>query len=82
MKFPYRNIAFFLGAVWVTIFPPQAMAAYLDPGTGSLIVQSVIAALAAVGFAIRLYWGKIRGLFKRSEPNVDSPAEPPSGDAG
>ena len=81
MKFPYRNLAFFLVAIWVVILPPQAMAAYLDPGTGSLIIQSVIAALAAVGFAIRLYWGKIRGWFKRSETRVDSPAEPPSGDA-
>jgi hypothetical protein len=50
-------------AVWVTVFPSQAFA-YLDPGTGSLIVQSVIAALAAAGFALRLYWNKVRGWFK------------------
>lgn len=81
MKFPNRNAAFFLVVVWVTIFPPQALAAYLDPGTGSLVIQSVIAALAAAGFALRHYWGRIRGLFKRSEAHVDSPAEPPSGDA-
>jgi hypothetical protein len=81
LKFPHRNTAFFLVVVWVTIFPPQALAAYLDPGTGSLIIQSVIAALAAAGFALRLYWGKIRGWFKRSETSVDSPVEPPSGDA-
>jgi hypothetical protein len=37
---------------------------YLDPGTGSLIVQSVIAALAAVGFALRVYWSKVRAWLK------------------
>jgi hypothetical protein len=81
LKFLNRNAAFFLVVVWVMILPPQARAAYLDPGTGSLVIQSVIAALAAAGFAIRLYWGKIRGWFKRSETHVDSPANPPSGDA-
>jgi hypothetical protein len=55
--------ASFIVAVWVTIFPSQAFG-YLDPGTGSLIVQSVIAALAAAGFALRLYWSKVRAWFK------------------
>jgi hypothetical protein len=50
-------------AVWVTVFPSQAFA-YLDPGTGSLIVQSVIAALAAAGFALRLYWSKVQVWLK------------------
>jgi len=80
LKFPHRNIAVFLVVVWVTILPPQALAAYLDPGTGSLVIQSVIAALAAAGFALRLYWRRIRVWFKRSEAHVDSPAEPPPGD--
>lgn len=65
MKIAHRNTAFFLVVVWVTIFPSQARAAYLDPGTGSLVVQSVIAALAAAGFTIRLYWRRIRVWFKR-----------------
>jgi hypothetical protein len=50
--------------IWVTVFPPKAFA-YLDPGTGSLVVQSVIAAVAAVGVTLRLYWGRIRAWFKR-----------------
>lgn len=54
----------FLVIVWVTIFPSEAFA-YLDPGTGSLVVQSVIAALAAVGYGLRLYWGRIRVWLKR-----------------
>jgi hypothetical protein len=63
---------------WVVLFPPRAMA-YLDPGTGSLVVQSLIAALAAVGFGVRLYWSRIRQLFGRSnntsEPKAESHTE-------
>ena len=34
--------------------------AYLDPGSGSLIIQSVIGALAAIGVTMKLYWHKIK----------------------
>jgi len=34
--------------------------AYLDPGTGSFIVQALVAALAGVAVTGRLYWTKIK----------------------
>jgi O-antigen/teichoic acid export membrane protein len=37
--------------------------AYLDPGTGSLVFQTVVAALAAIAYGFRSYWGRIRTLF-------------------
>jgi hypothetical protein len=37
--------------------------AYLDPGSGSFILQLVIAALLGLGVAIRASWGKIQGWF-------------------
>ena len=40
--------------------------AYVDPGTGSYVIQLVIAALAGIAFAIKIYWGRIKGLFSRS----------------
>jgi len=36
---------------------------YLDPGSGSFILQIAIAALLALGVALRASWGKIKGLF-------------------
>jgi hypothetical protein len=77
MKTSIRAHVFLVVLAWVTIFPTEAMA-YLDPGTGSLIIQSVIAALAAVGFGMRVYWSRIRGWFTRSEqpkPPHDGPPE-------
>jgi hypothetical protein len=42
---------------------------YLDPGSGSFIIQILIAALLGVGVAVRASWSRIKGLFgkKRSE---------------
>ena len=37
--------------------------AYIDPGTGSLIIQSIIGAIAAVGITLKLYWHKLKVLF-------------------
>lgn len=36
---------------------------YLDPGSGSFLIQLLIAALLGVGIALRASWGKIKGLF-------------------
>jgi hypothetical protein len=60
--------------VWTLILAPQAFA-YLDPGTGSLIVQSIVAALAAAGFAVRLYWRRIQSWFTRSTNRSDSASD-------
>ena len=51
------------------LFPIDALA-YLDPATGSVIIQAVIAALAAVGYAIKIYWYKILGLFARNKKGL------------
>jgi len=36
---------------------------YLDPGSGSFLVQLLIAALLGIGVAVRASWGKIKGWF-------------------
>jgi hypothetical protein len=37
--------------------------AYIDPGTGSFLVQGIIAAVIGVGVAGKLYWAKIKSIF-------------------
>lgn len=78
MSFRAKAKILFVILAWMTIFPSEAFA-YLDPGTGSLIVQSVIAAIAAAGFTLRLYWGRVRSLFKRSRKLEVSPSKRPPG---
>jgi len=40
--------------------------AYLDPASGSMILQVVVAAVAAVLITIKAFWHKIRGMFGSS----------------
>ena len=46
---------------------------YLDPGSGSILLQTLIAAFLGLAFLIRLSWKKIKLFFTRSK----SPSEAP-----
>jgi hypothetical protein len=59
------QILFCLSVGW----PAQEAYAYLDPGTGSLILQSLFAAVAALGAVLSLFWGRLRGLFSKGREN-------------
>ena len=53
-------------AVLLSLFylvSPQRAYAYLDPGTGSYILQLAIALLLGGSFAIKIYWRKIKTYF-------------------
>lgn len=58
---------FLLVPILLLVAMPQAHA-YLDPGTGSMILQGVIAAVAVVGLTLKTYWYKIRGFFGKDAP--------------
>jgi hypothetical protein len=40
--------------------------AYLDPGTGSMIIQAVVAGVVGVLAVGRLYWTRLKGLVRRN----------------
>jgi hypothetical protein len=52
--------------VLLLVASTQVAYAYVDPGTGSYVIQILIAALVGAAFAVRVYWNKIKGLFSRS----------------
>jgi len=47
--------------------------AYLDPGSGSFILQLVLATLLGLGFILKAYWRKIVRLFKRGSDDKQEP---------
>lgn len=53
----------------------QPHLAYLDPGTGSFIVQALIAVLAGIAVTARIYWHKIKGFFGRGAASAEAEAE-------
>ncbi len=69
---PERVVVLALGILLVPISTAQA---YIDPGSGSFLLQAVLAGLLAAGMAIRTYWRRIVGFFRR-----DSPKTKPSDD--
>jgi hypothetical protein len=55
---------------FVSIAPPAH--AYLDPGTGSMLVSAIIGVAAAVGLALKMFWYRVVGLF-RGKKSVERP---------
>lgn len=46
---------------------------YLDPGSGSVLIQLILAAILGAGLAIRIFWRRIKAFFtgKKDEPAED-----------
>jgi hypothetical protein len=54
--------------------------AYLDPGSGSFILQLLVAGILGGLVAIRMYWSKIKARFTRKpqETSTSTPEDKPS----
>lgn len=53
------------------VFSPVEALAYLDPGTGSYIVQIAIAGAVSGVFVIKIFWKRLKekldGIFRRNK---------------
>lgn len=50
--------------------------AYIDLGSGSFILQMLLASFFASLFAIKVYWQRLTGLFSRLLAKMKSPKNP------
>lgn len=66
-----KFIKFLMTSLCMIMLLSESAWAYLDPGTGSLILQSVIAGVAGALVVGRLYWEKLKVYFS----SIFSPAE-------
>jgi len=55
--------------------PVHKPLAYLDPGSGSFILQIVLAALLASLFFMRTYWRKLINKFRKPSPDDEDNIE-------
>ena len=46
--------------------------AYLDPGTGSMLVQGLIGGVAVVMSFLSIYWQKVKAFFSKEEEDTDT----------
>ncbi|HEX2412015.1 MAG TPA: hypothetical protein VHJ39_12680 [Solirubrobacteraceae bacterium] len=49
--------------------------AYLDPGTGSMLVQLLVGGVAAAGVVAKLYWDRLLRLLRirKDKPELSEP---------
>ena len=60
--------------LFCTVFSTDAYA-YIDPGSGSIILQAIIAAIAGAGTAITIYWKKVKLFFSKIFKKKDNENE-------
>lgn len=68
----YRSAALaglFAAVLAVSLGWTKPAFAYIDPGSGSMILQGILAAVAGAGVAIAGFWGKIKAFFA-GRPNA------------
>ena len=76
MKKMNRLAGFALLLVVLLLGSPQPLAAYIDPGSGSYLLQILVAGLLGASFAVKRFWGDIIAVFRRSESSDDKDSPP------
>ncbi len=61
-------------SVLMTVLMPRASHAYLDPTSGSILLQVLLGGIAGAALALRLFWHRIVGWFARGKRDHDDPA--------
>jgi len=54
--------------------------AYLDPGSGSYLLQLLIAGILGGLFIVKMQWGRIKGWFVRKPKDPEAASGEPKGD--
>lgn len=69
----YVTAAGFLALLFLAVLFPRDAHAYLDPGTGSYVLQMIIAGVLGAAFAVKMSWFRIKrfltGMFSRNDRN-------------
>lgn len=63
------------------VMPNGTAHAYLDPGSGSFIIQILIAALAGSLLTLRVFWSRIIGFFRKSDESTQETSDASSPEA-
>ncbi len=61
--------AFFFIIFFVLFVEPAY--SYLEPGTGSILVQLIMGGMAGVLMVIKLYWNRVKSFFIKTNSNLE-----------
>ncbi len=65
MKFSKKFTRPFVLAAVLLLISTRDARAYIDPGTGSFVLQLVIASLLGAAFAVKGFWKNIKTFFSK-----------------
>lgn len=65
-----RLTLFLTVMAWLVVLPPAH--AYIDPGSTSVILQAVVAGIAAIGTGMAVFWSRITSFFRRGSSSSDA----------
>ena len=57
--------------------PDQPAQAYLDPGTGAILLQMLLGGVAGALVILKLYWHRFTSFFRRGRKEPEAAAPPP-----
>ena len=52
--------------------------AYIDPASGSMLLQIILGGLAAVAVALKMWWRRLLRFLHISKPEDDEPVDEPA----
>ena len=64
MKHDYKDSIIIIG-FGLSVLSPSIAYAYIDPGTGSMMIQALLAIIATVSVSVGIFWKHIRSFFTR-----------------
>jgi len=79
-RFVSETSAYALLAVLASLLLVREAHAYLDPGTGSYILQILIAGLVGGAFMLKVFWGRIVEFFSKSSSKSEATVQEPGQD--
>ena len=66
LSLEFTPLALFLGESFIS-----KTFGYIDPGSGSLVIQMIVGALVGAGITIKIYWYKLKekifGISKKND---------------
>ncbi len=73
---PFTCTGLALLTICLLLISPAAFA-YLDPTTGSMVVSAIVGIFASIALAVKTYWYKIKGFFRRDNKQDSSTGDTP-----
>ncbi|QQZ44913.1 hypothetical protein IF690_01230 [Pseudomonas sp. SK3(2021)] len=70
-----KQYKFSVVALMCLVLLPINAFAYLDPGTGSAMLQGILGALAAIAMVLKLYWHRLLRLLGLRKDVIKKEAE-------